>query len=94
MEPMFGPLGFQELVLILVLALLIFGPKKLPEIGRTIGKGMAEFRRATSDLKRSIETEVDLDERKPSLASASSAGSSSRASSPSKSEEPKSDRGA
>lgn len=94
---MFGPLGFQELLLILVIALLIFGPKKLPEIGRTIGKGMAEFRRATSDLKRSIETEVDLDDRKPSLASASSSASSSSTSSTAstsretKSEESKSD---
>jgi TatA/E family protein of Tat protein translocase len=90
---MFGPLGFQELALILVLALLIFGPKKLPEIGRTIGKGMAEFRRATSDLKRSIQTEVDLEDRKPSLASASTTASSaaSTVARESKSEEPKDD---
>ena len=59
---MFGPLGFQELVFILVLALLIFGPKRLPEIGRTIGKGMAEFRKASNDLKRTINTELALDE--------------------------------
>ena len=56
---MFGPLGFPELLFILVLALLIFGPKRLPEVGRTIGKGMAQFRRATSDLKRTIETEIE-----------------------------------
>ena len=55
---MFGPLGFPELLFILVLALLIFGPKRLPEVGRTIGKGMAQFRRATTDLKRTIETEM------------------------------------
>lgn len=55
---MFGSLGFPELLFILVLALLIFGPKRLPEIGRTIGKGLAEFRRASSDLKRSIDTEI------------------------------------
>jgi TatA/E family protein of Tat protein translocase len=61
---MFGPLGFAEVTFILVLALLIFGPRKLPEIGRTIGKAMGEFRRATTDLKRSIEDEVDLEERK------------------------------
>lgn len=59
---MFGPLGFPELVFILVLALLIFGPKRLPEIGRTIGRGMAEFRKASTDLKRTINTELALDE--------------------------------
>ena len=47
---MFGPLGFPEMIFIVVLALLIFGPKRLPEVGRTIGKGMAQFRKATSDL--------------------------------------------
>lgn len=60
---MFGPLGFQEVLFIVVLALLIFGPKRLPEIGRTIGKGMAQFRKASNDLKRSIETEIALEER-------------------------------
>ena len=59
---MFGPLGFPELLFILVLALLIFGPKRLPEIGRTIGRGMAEFRKASTDLKRTINTELALDE--------------------------------
>ena len=57
-----GSLGFSELAFIFVLALLIFGPKKLPEIGRTLGKGMAEFRKATNDLKRSINTELALEE--------------------------------
>ena len=55
---MFGTLGLPELLFIFVLALLIFGPKRLPEIGRTIGKGLAEFRRASNDLKRSIDTEI------------------------------------
>lgn len=55
---MFGSIGWQELVLIFVIALLLFGPSKLPEIGRTIGKAMAEFRRASNDLKRTIEEEV------------------------------------
>lgn len=59
---MFGPLGFPELIFILVLALLIFGPKRLPEIGRTIGRGMAEFRKASTDLKRTINSELALDE--------------------------------
>jgi TatA/E family protein of Tat protein translocase len=67
---MFGSLGFQEILLILVLALLIFGPRKLPEIGRTLGKSLGEFRRATSDLKRSIEQEVRSEEIQASLKSA------------------------
>jgi sec-independent protein translocase protein TatA len=57
-----GSLGLPEIAFILVLALLIFGPKKLPEIGRTLGKGMAEFRKATNELKRSVNTELALDE--------------------------------
>ncbi len=64
---MFGPLGFWEVTFIVVLALLIFGPKKLPEVGRTVGRGMSEFRRATSDLKRTIEHEMAVEEQKPSL---------------------------
>jgi sec-independent protein translocase protein TatA len=56
---MFGSIGFPELILILVLALLIFGPKKLPDLGRTIGRSLAEFKKASNDLKRSLEEEVD-----------------------------------
>ncbi len=62
---MFGPLGFQEVLFILVLALLIFGPRRLPEIGRTVGKGMAQFRKASNDLRRSIESEIALEEEPP-----------------------------
>ena len=60
---MFGPIGMQEMLLIMAAALLIFGPRKLPELGRTLGRGMAEFRRATSDLKRSIDVELDEEKR-------------------------------
>lgn len=59
---MFGSLGFTEIAFILVLALLLFGPKRLPEIGRTIGKGLGEFRRASNDLRRTLENEVALEE--------------------------------
>src|SRR3954471_18748604 len=57
-----GSLGLPEIAFIVIVALLIFGPKKLPEIGRTLGRGMSEFRRATDELKRSINTELALDE--------------------------------
>jgi len=59
---MFGSLGAPELIFILVLALIIFGPRKLPEIGRTLGRAMGEFRRATTDFKRAVDTELTLDE--------------------------------
>lgn len=57
-----GNLGLPEIAFIFILALLIFGPKKLPEIGRTVGKGVAEFRKATNELKRTINTELALEE--------------------------------
>lgn len=63
-------LGVPELLLILAVALIVFGPRKLPEIGRTLGKALGEFRRATDDLKNTIEREVRLEELKetgPSL---------------------------
>src|SRR4051812_22184438 len=56
--PMFG-IGGPELIFILVLALLIFGPKKLPQIGRTLGKGMSEFRKASTELQRAINSELE-----------------------------------
>jgi len=58
-----GPLGWQETVFIFVLALLVFGPKKLPELGKTIGKALTEFRRASSDLKATFDREMSSLER-------------------------------
>ena len=58
-----GPLGVQETVFIFVLALLIFGPKKLPELGKTIGKAMSEFRRASSELRATFDREMNAIER-------------------------------
>lgn len=55
---MFGPLGIPELIFIFALALLIFGPRELPKIGRTIGKAMAEFRKASNELRRTLNTEM------------------------------------
>ena len=58
---MFGSLGGAEFVLILVLALLLFGPRKLPQIGRSIGRALAEFRGAAHEFKSNLEREVELD---------------------------------
>jgi len=59
---MFGSLGGTELLAILALALILFGPRRLPEIGRTLAKGLNEFRKATNDFKTSLEREVDMEE--------------------------------
>src|SRR5215472_13972588 len=58
-----GPLGMQEMIFIFILALLIFGPKKLPELGKTLGKAMTEFRRASSELKSTFDREMSNLER-------------------------------
>lgn len=54
-----GNLGMPELIFIFALALLILGPKKLPELGKQLGRSLGEFKRASTDLKRSIEEEVE-----------------------------------
>lgn len=53
-----GTLGVQEMLVIFLVALVLFGPKKLPELGRTIGKALTEFRRASSDLRATFEREM------------------------------------
>lgn len=53
-----GSIGVPEMLFIFVLALLIFGPKKLPELGKSLGKGLSEFRRASAELKGSLEREM------------------------------------
>jgi TatA/E family protein of Tat protein translocase len=52
---MFGSLGMPELLVILVIALIVMGPRKLPELGRSLGRGIAEFKNATNDLHRSLD---------------------------------------
>jgi sec-independent protein translocase protein TatA len=56
---MFGSIGMPELIVIFIVALLVFGPKKLPELGKSLGRGLAEFKRASDDLKRTIEDEIE-----------------------------------
>ncbi len=55
---LFGPLGVPEVILVFVVALLLFGPRKMPQIGRSLGRALGEFRRASNDFKRTIEDEV------------------------------------
>ncbi len=59
---MFGSIGPGELILIFVIALLVFGPKKLPEVGRTVGKALREFKKASEDIKGRIEEEIEASE--------------------------------
>lgn len=61
---MFGSLGTTEIIFILVIALIIFGPRKLPQLGRTIGESLAQFRRASEDFKRSWEQEITMEEKR------------------------------
>ena len=66
---MFG-IGMPELILILALALIVLGPKKLPELARALGKGMAEFRRATDELKDELrQMEHEIEETSPGATS-------------------------
>jgi sec-independent protein translocase protein TatA len=57
-----GSLGFPELILIFLVALIVFGPRKLPDIGRSLGRALGEFRRATHELKSTLEEEVRNEE--------------------------------
>jgi TatA/E family protein of Tat protein translocase len=62
-----GSLGWQEILVIFILALIIFGPRKLPELGKSLGKGLAEFKRASNELKQTWEEEVRLDKEKEEM---------------------------
>jgi sec-independent protein translocase protein TatA len=64
---MLGSIGMPELIIIFVIALIIFGPRKLPELGRSLGKSIAEFKRASNELKSTLEEEIRLDEQRATL---------------------------
>lgn len=67
---MFGSIGMPELIIILVIALIIFGPRKLPELGKSLGKSLNEFKKASQDLQNTLESEINIEEQKEKQAKA------------------------
>jgi sec-independent protein translocase protein TatA len=65
---MFGSIGMPELIIILVIALIIFGPRKLPELGKSLGRSLNEFKKASTDLQNTLEQEIKIEEQKETAA--------------------------
>jgi sec-independent protein translocase protein TatA len=65
---MFGSIGMQELIIIFVVALIIFGPRRLPDLGKSLGKSIAEFKRASNELRNTLEDEIRVDEQRQTKA--------------------------
>jgi TatA/E family protein of Tat protein translocase len=61
---MFGPIGMPELIIILVIALIIFGPRKLPELGKSLGRSINEFKKASNELRSTLEDEIKVEEQR------------------------------
>jgi sec-independent protein translocase protein TatA len=70
---MFGSIGMPELIIILVIALIIFGPRKLPELGRSLGKSIGEFKRASNELRSTLEEEIRIEEQRERTTTTASA---------------------
>jgi len=70
---MFGSIGMPELIIILVIALIIFGPRKLPELGRSLGKSIGEFKRASNELRSTLEEEIRIEEQRERATTATAA---------------------
>ena|SRR2546421_12570725 len=61
---MFGSIGMPELIIILVIALIIFGPRKLPELGRSLGRSINEFKKASNELRSTLEEEIRVEDQR------------------------------
>jgi TatA/E family protein of Tat protein translocase len=79
---MLGSIGMPELIIIFVIALIIFGPRKLPELGRSLGKSLSEFKRASNELKSTLEEEIRLDEQRANLEASKAASAAAAAAAP------------
>ena len=76
---MIGPLGMQEMLIIMGVALIVFGPRKLPQIGKTLGRSLAEFRRTSTELRNTLEREVEMEDFRSAREEVTAAGKDFRA---------------
>ena len=70
---MFGPIGMPELIIILVIALIIFGPRKLPELGKSLGRSINEFKKASNELRSTLEDEIRVEEQRERVSATAAA---------------------
>jgi TatA/E family protein of Tat protein translocase len=70
---MFGSIGMPELIIILVIALIIFGPRKLPELGRSLGRSINEFKKASNELRSTLEDEIRVEEQRDRVSATAAA---------------------
>jgi TatA/E family protein of Tat protein translocase len=71
---MFGSIGMQELIIIFVIALIIFGPRRLPDLGKSLGRSIAEFKRASNELRNTLEEEIRVDDQRQTRTAATTPG--------------------
>ena len=89
---MFGSIGMPELIIIFVIALIIFGPRKLPELGKSLGKSLAEFKKASNELRNTLEEEIRIEEQKTDAPKQTPPAAGTATSTPHHVEEPAADQ--